>query len=49
MIVNAALFDEQVGCLEEVLVKMAEADGKGEWGSVMFVPAGAISMPAQKK
>ena len=35
----------QVGCLEEVLLKMQHADGKGDWGSVMFVPAGAISPP----
>ncbi len=30
-----------VGCLEEVIVKM-EADNKGEWGDVLFVPAGAL-------
>ena len=33
----------QVGCLEEVLQKMLQAEGKGDWGSVMFVPAGSIS------
>ena len=37
----------QVGSLEEVLVKMQSADGEGEWGSVMFVPAGAISVPSK--
>ena len=31
-----------VGCLEEVIVKM-EADDKGEWGDVVFVPAGALN------
>lgn len=31
-----------VGCLEEVIVKM-EADNKGEWGDVLFVPAGALN------
>ena len=31
-----------VGCLEEVIVKM-EADDKGEWGDVLFVPAGALN------
>ena len=33
----------EVGCLEEVLEKM-EKDTKGEWGNVMFIPSGAISM-----
>jgi hypothetical protein len=33
----------QVGCLEEVIMKMHEAQGEGEWAHVMFVPAGAIS------
>lgn len=31
-----------VGSLEEVLAKM-EADDKGEWGDVLFVPAGALA------
>ncbi len=31
-----------VGCLEEVIVKM-EADNKGEWGDVVFVPSGALN------
>lgn len=30
-----------VGCLEEVIVKM-EADDKGEWSDVLFVPAGSL-------
>lgn len=38
----------QVGCLEEVILKLLEAKGEGEWGSVMFVPAGAISKPSKK-
>jgi hypothetical protein len=33
----------EVGCLEEVIMKMQEAKGEGEWAHVMFVPAGAIS------
>jgi glycosylphosphatidylinositol transamidase (GPIT) subunit GPI8 len=31
-----------IGSLEEVLAKM-EADEKGEWGDVLFVPAGALA------
>lgn len=38
----------KVGCLEEVILKLLEAKGEGEWGSVMFVPAGAISKPSKK-
>ena len=34
-----------VGSLEEVIVKM-EADRKGEWSDVMFVPAGALTAAA---
>jgi hypothetical protein len=34
----------EVGCLEEVLVRM-EHDDKGEWGEVMFVPAGSLTQP----
>ena len=30
-----------VGCLEEVITKM-EADDKGEWSDVLFVPAGSL-------
>ena len=30
-----------VGCLEEVIVKM-EQDDKGEWGDVLFIPAGSL-------
>lgn len=37
-----ALPKVDVGSLEEVIVKM-EADDKGEWGDVLFVPAGALS------
>lgn len=37
-----------VGCLEEVIVKM-EADKKGEWGDVMFVPAGALGTGPQEQ
>ena len=29
--------------MEEVIQKMREAKGEGEWAHVMFVPAGAIS------
>lgn len=32
----------EVGCLEEVINRM-EADTEGEWGSVMFIPAGSCS------
>jgi len=35
-----------VGSLEEVIVKM-EGDKKGEWGDVMFVPAGSLVGPQQ--
>lgn len=31
----------EVGCLEEVISRM-EADADGEWGSVMFIPAGNL-------
>ena len=31
-----------VGSLEEVIAKM-EADEKGEWGDVMFVPSNSIA------
>jgi hypothetical protein len=33
----------EVGCLEEVISRM-EADVDGEWGSVMFIPAGRTSL-----
>lgn len=33
----------EVGCLEEVISRM-EADADGEWGSVMFIPAGNLSI-----
>ncbi|EIE26430.1 hypothetical protein COCSUDRAFT_58968 [Coccomyxa subellipsoidea C-169] len=36
----------EVGCLEEVISRM-EADADGEWGSVMFIPAGALASQQQ--
>ena len=35
----------EVGCLEEVISRM-EADADGEWGSVMFIPAGKLLQQA---
>jgi hypothetical protein len=31
-----------VGCLEEVIVKM-EQDEKGEWADVLFIPPGSLA------
>lgn len=41
----AALPKVEVGCLEEVIAKM-EMDSSGDWGNVMFVPAGSIGVPS---
>lgn len=35
----------EVGCLEEVIAKI-EADVTGDWGNVMFIPAGSVTSKA---
>lgn len=35
----------EVGCLEEVISKIEE-DVNGDWGNVMFIPAGSVTSKA---
>ena len=52
-LVRAEAARVDVGCLEEAIANM-EQDEKGEWGDVLFVPAGSLEgggleAPAEEK